>query len=352
MNQKNRRRPYSFKDSTLFLEFADITTSEAQVLVSSDDSYLTMGGGVSAAIRRAGGNAIALDVAKKIPVALGDVAVTTAGSLQAHYIFHAVTLGKSKEKISPRQVIEMATRRCMQLVSALRVQSIAFPALGAGFAGFTYEDVAASMAGVIADELSRSERPVEAGIYLYDPLRPNRFDPFAFAEEFARRETLWQAIPDSAKPDDSRSSAKEVFISYSHKDQKWLKRLQDMLKPLLRKGSVSIWDDTTIKAGAAWRAEIEEALKSAKAAVLLVSSDFLASEFIAENELPQLLAAARRNDLKILWVLISPCMYKQTKIKDYQAAHDISKPLAGLKRTARDNALVEVCQNIKAAVSV
>jgi hypothetical protein len=67
MNQTNRRRRCRFRDSTLTFEFTDITTSEAQVLVSSDDSYLTMGGGVSAAIRRAGGNAIALDAAKKIP---------------------------------------------------------------------------------------------------------------------------------------------------------------------------------------------------------------------------------------------------------------------------------------------
>ena len=173
--------------------------------------------------------------------------MTTAGALRAHYVFHAVTLGESKEKIGPRQVIETATRRCMQLVSALRMHSIAFPALGAGFAGFTYEDVAASMAGVIADELRSSESPVETGIYLYDPFRPNRFDPITFAEEFARRETAWRAIPDPIKPDDTRSSVKDVFISYSHKDKKWLKRLQDMLKPLLRKGSLSIWDDTKIK---------------------------------------------------------------------------------------------------------
>jgi O-acetyl-ADP-ribose deacetylase (regulator of RNase III) len=352
MNQLNRRRPYRFKDSTLFLEFADITTSEAQVLVSSDDSYLTMGGGVSAAIRRAGGNAIALDVAKKIPVALGDVAVTTAGALRAHYVFHAVTLGESKAKIGPRQVIEMATRRCMQLVNALRVHSIAFPALGAGTAGFTYEEVAASMAGVIADELNRSESPVEAGIYLYDPFRPDRFDPITFAEEFARRETAWQAIPDPVKPDDKRSSAKDVFISYSHQDKKWLKRLQLMLKPLLRKGSLSIWDDTQIKAGATWRAEIEDALQSAKAAVLLVSPDFLASDFIAEIELPQLLAAAERKDLKILWVYISPCFYQEIKLGERQAAHDISRPLAGLRGPNLDNALIKICQKVKAAVSV
>jgi hypothetical protein len=143
-----------------------------------------------------------------------------------------------------------------------------------------------------------------------------------------------------------------VFISYSHKDKKWLKRLQDMLKPILRKDSFSIWDDTTIKAGDAWKTAIEEALKSARAAVLLVSTDFLASDFIVENELPQLLAAAKRNDLKILWVCISPCLYEETKIGDYQAAHDISRPLAGLRGANLDNALVEVCQNIKAAVSI
>ncbi len=349
--QSNRRRQYHFNDSTLTLEFADITTSVAQVLVSSDDSYLTMGGGVSAAIRRAGGIAIALDAAKKIPIKPGDVVVTTAGTLRAHHVFHAITLGGGKDIRDPRQIVQAATRRCMQLVSALHIYSIAFPALGAGAAGFTYEDVAASMADVIADELRRFEKPVEAGIYLHDPYRPDRFDPFAFAEEFARRETRWQEIPESAKPNDTQSAAGDVFISYSHQDKKWLKRLQVMLKPLLRKGGVSIWDDTEIKSGETWKRRIEDALESAKAAVLLVSSDFLASEFIAENELPQLLAAAKRKDLTILWVYLKPCLYQETEIKNYQAAHDISKPLADLKNTARDTALVEICLKIKAAVS-
>lgn len=77
MNTKARRRSYRFGESTLTLEFDDITTSGADVLVSSDDSHLTMSGGVSAAIRKAGGNAIALDAAKLIPLPLGDVAVTT-----------------------------------------------------------------------------------------------------------------------------------------------------------------------------------------------------------------------------------------------------------------------------------
>jgi hypothetical protein len=79
-----KRRTYQVGPSTLSLEFGEITTSTAAVLVSSDDSYLTMGGGVSAAIRRAAGQGILLEVAKKIPAKLGDVVVTGAGSLPAN----------------------------------------------------------------------------------------------------------------------------------------------------------------------------------------------------------------------------------------------------------------------------
>jgi O-acetyl-ADP-ribose deacetylase (regulator of RNase III) len=347
MNQIASRRVYRFRDSTLSLIFANITSSDAQVLVSSDGSYLTMSGGVSAAIRQAGGNAIALDAAKQIPVALGDVAVTTAGELHAHYVFHAVTLGVGDEQTSSQEILEMSTRRCMQLVDALRVDSIAFPAIGAGTAGFSYEEVAARMAEVIADELSHFERRVDVAIYLYDPYRPDRFNPFAFAEEFAQRESQWREASPSTMRDEARSFGSDVFISYSHKDTKWLERLQEMLEPLLRKGSISIWDDTKIAAGADWRKEIEDALASAKAAVLLVSPAFLASEFIAEEELPPLLASAEEQGLKILWVYLSHCLYDEAGIGVYQAAHDIGRPLASLRRAKSDEELLKVCQEIK-----
>jgi hypothetical protein len=142
----------------------------------------------------------------------------------------------------------------------------------------------------------------------------------------------------------------QVFISYSHKDREWLENLQTMLKPLVRK-KIAVWDDTKIEAGAKWREEIKGALAAAKVAVLLVSSHFLGSDFIVEHELPPLLKAAEKEGLVILWVYISSCLYDETEIKDYQAAHDISKPLNSLTPAEQDHVLVDVCRKIKAAVT-
>lgn len=145
----------------------------------------------------------------------------------------------------------------------------------------------------------------------------------------------------------------EVFISYSHKDKDWLERLQTMLKPLIRKGAISVWDDSKMKAGAKWRQEIENALVSSRVAVLLVSSDFLGSDFIAEHELPPLLDAAQKDGLAILWICLRKCLYKETAIEKYQAAHDISQPLAGLASKAKqDEVLEQICQKIKDAANL
>jgi hypothetical protein len=80
----------------------------------------------------------------------------------------------------------------------------------------------------------------------------------------------------------------QLFISYSHVDRVWVERLQKMILPLLRNHGLSLWDDSRIQPGDKWREEIETALAAAKVALLLVSSDFLASEFVSNSELPQL----------------------------------------------------------------
>src|SRR3954471_12739938 len=75
----------------------------------------------------------------------------------------------------------------------------------------------------------------------------------------------------------------KVFISYSHADKDWLERLKRHLKPLVREGNLDCWDDTHIRSGDDWKQEIQNALDTAQVAVLLISADFFASDFIDEG---------------------------------------------------------------------
>jgi O-acetyl-ADP-ribose deacetylase (regulator of RNase III) len=181
-------KTYKFGKSKLTLRFGDITTTDTQVIVSSDDYYLSMGGGVSASILRAGGNEIALDAAKKAPAELGDVVITTAGRLKSKFILHVITIGNSSNEKDPKEIIKSATLKCLKLLSTLNVKSISFPALGTGVAGFDYEDVAIEMSNVISEYLTKSDFEYEVVIYLFD--RFGKMQPIEymmFFEAFASK---------------------------------------------------------------------------------------------------------------------------------------------------------------------
>jgi hypothetical protein len=140
----------------------------------------------------------------------------------------------------------------------------------------------------------------------------------------------------------------KVFISYSHEDQPWLERLQVHLKPLEREGVIDRWDDTRITAGQKWKSEIQKALDQARVAVLLISADFLASDFIADDELPRLLSAAANEGLVVLPIILSPNRFARTpSLSQFQAVNGVDRPLLNLERGQQEDIWVKLTADIE-----
>jgi nucleoside 2-deoxyribosyltransferase len=158
----------------------------------------------------------------------------------------------------------------------------------------------------------------------------------AHAEEFVGRlaNSVTEALRDPeaflfARVTAEREKHRNVFISYSHSDRDYLDRLLVHLKPLERDGLIDLWVDTRLRAGDRWKKEIEKALNRANVSVLLVSADFLASDFITDNELPPLLKSAEEKGMRIVPLIVKPCRFTRDKnLRHFQAINDPKRSLA------------------------
>ncbi|MGB2804671.1 MAG: toll/interleukin-1 receptor domain-containing protein, partial [Candidatus Zixiibacteriota bacterium] len=121
-----------------------------------------------------------------------------------------------------------------------------------------------------------------------------------------------------------------VFISYSHKDEEWKDKLVTHLDVLQKQGLLEIWEDRQIAGGDEWYPEIEKAIKSAHVAILMISANFLTSEFILGKEVPELLKRRQKDNLRIMPLIVKPCAWNTRPwLKRLQARPKDGKPLSG-----------------------
>jgi hypothetical protein len=158
-----------------------------------------------------------------------------------------------------------------------------------------------------------------------------------------------------------------VFISYAHADnesqnlkERWLDRFVEFLRPLVRQEDLTVCSDRDIKIGQNWHQNIQEHLNSAKAVVLLISPAFLASDYIANSELPAILKNAANQGVRIFPILISPSVYKRAKYKypdpksgpeeftlaSIQAANPPSETLIEMTEGAQNRVLEKVADQL------
>jgi hypothetical protein len=101
-----------------------------------------------------------------------------------------------------------------------------------------------------------------------------------------------------------------VFISYSHKDEKWKDRLRPHLGVLEQQDRITIWDDRQIDPGGKWFTEIKQVMDRAAVAVCLISANYLASDFCVKEEIPYLLERRERDGMVLIPILLRPCPWK------------------------------------------
>ena len=144
----------------------------------------------------------------------------------------------------------------------------------------------------------------------------------------------------------AKSPALKIFISYSHKDERFKEELITMLEGMQRKGIIEAWQDRRIEEGDEWLQSIQIAMNECDLALLLVSKNFLASRFIRDKELPHLLQRRKEEGLRIVPIIISPCLWKsEPLLSDLQALPKEGKPVIKFpKHTgARDPGLGRDC---------
>jgi len=148
------------------------------------------------------------------------------------------------------------------------------------------------------------------------------------------------------------AARKTVFVSYAHKDRKWADELVAFLAPWIRDKRVDLWDDSRIQLGESWQTEIQKALEEATVAVLLVTKDLLASDFVTTHELPVLLERARQKQVRLAWIAVGHSAVEATELWQFQAVNDPGRPLEALSRAQRNKAMADIAKAIADAVTI
>jgi TIR domain len=141
----------------------------------------------------------------------------------------------------------------------------------------------------------------------------------------------------------------KLVTSYSHQDQAWNSRLSRHLKIFELSNDVILWCDWRIPFGVKWREEILKAIDIAQLAVLLISADFLSSDFIIQVELPRILERTRAGELKVVPVLVQHCPWQDIPwLAELQMRPWNAVPLAGRSRHGSEAELAKIAREILA----
>lgn len=145
-------------------------------------------------------------------------------------------------------------------------------------------------------------------------------------------------------------SKKTIFISYSHSDEKYKNEVVKTLKGLeyvFPNMKFDVWSDERIRTGQKWLDEIEQALQKANIAIMILSRDFIASDFIMKKEVPALLLNAKEKGTIIINLVAGKSLFKDSLLSEFQCVNDPNKPLKGMDEHQQDEVYTKLAEDVR-----
>ncbi|MBD1866114.1 toll/interleukin-1 receptor domain-containing protein [Cyanobacteria bacterium FACHB-471] len=143
----------------------------------------------------------------------------------------------------------------------------------------------------------------------------------------------------------------KLFFSYAHKDEALRDTLATHLALLKRQGIISTWHDRDISAGTEWAQAIDSNLNTADIILLLISANFMASDYCYDREMQRALERHHNGEARVIPILLKPCDWQSAPFGKLQAlpiAHG-----AGAKSVTQwsneDEAFTAIAQGIRKA---
>ncbi|HEY5004534.1 MAG TPA: toll/interleukin-1 receptor domain-containing protein, partial [Ktedonobacteraceae bacterium] len=140
----------------------------------------------------------------------------------------------------------------------------------------------------------------------------------------------------------------QVFYSYAHEDETLLRKLDSHLSSLKREEKIASWYDRDIRAGSDWERAIDERINTADIILLLISSDFIASNYCYSVEAKRALERHYAGEARIIPIILRPVDWQRTPLGQFQALPHDGKPLASY--SDKDKACLEIVQGIRQVV--
>jgi hypothetical protein len=146
------------------------------------------------------------------------------------------------------------------------------------------------------------------------------------------------------------ASPVEIVFCYAREDEMLRQEIEKQLRVLKRQGLITVWHDRDINAGTEWEREIDKRLNTAHIILLLISPDFMDSDYCYSVEMQRAMERHERGEASVIPIILRPVYWQGAPFGKLQALPTDAKPVASHQWHSLDDAFFDVAEGIRKAV--